>query len=266
VIAVDDPNPLEHGAGIDALAAAGIDVTTGVLEGEARALIQGFSKWIQTRRPLVTVKIASSLDGRVAAADGSSRWVTGLSARRDAHRMRAWSNAVIVGIGTVLADDPSLTCRLRGYTGPQPLRVVLDSAARVPVDANVVDGSASTFIATTAKAPRENVEALRARGIEVAQIDSRDGRVDLGALLEALGARGLTDVLVEGGPTVTGELVERRLVDRYVFYIAPKLIGQVGLSSIAGIVAPNIADARELTITGVRRLGADVKIEARPRI
>jgi diaminohydroxyphosphoribosylaminopyrimidine deaminase / 5-amino-6-(5-phosphoribosylamino)uracil reductase len=266
VAATADPNPIEQGAGMRALAEAGVEVRTGVLEDEARQLIQGFTKWIKTRRPLVTVKIASTLDGRVAAADGSSKWVTGLASRRDAHRMRAWSNAVVVGIGTVIADDPALTCRLRGYTGPQPLRVVVDSAARVPQTAMVLDDAAPTLVATTVKASEEAVQGIRARGAEVVRVAARDGRVDLAALLDELGAREVAEVLIEGGPTLIGELVEHRLVDRYVFYIAPKLLGQVGLSAIAGLVAPNIADARELTITSVRRTGADVKIEARPRL
>ncbi len=266
VIATTDPNPIEAGAGVRALAGAGIEVRTGLLEEEARSLIQGFAKWIKTRTPFVTVKIASTLDGRVAAADGSSKWVTGLASRRDAHRMRAWSNAVVAGIGTVLADDPALTCRLRGYTGPQPLRIVVDSAARTPLTATVLDEAAPTLVVTTAKASDESVQAIRARGAEVVRVPALEGRVDLAALLQELGSREITDALVEGGPTLIGDLVERRLVDRYVFYIAPKLLGQVGLSAIAGLVAPNIADARELTITSVRRTGADVKIEARPRV
>ena len=250
MIATTDPNPIEAGAGVRALAGAGIEVRTGLLEEEARSLIQGFAKWIKTRTPFVTVKIASTLDGRVAAADGSSKWVTGLASRRDAHRMRAWSNAVVAGIGTVLADDPALTCRLRGYTGPQPLRIVVDSAARTPLTATVLDDAAPTLVVTTAKASDESVQAIRARGAEVVRRHHPDD----------------ASALVEGGPTLIGDLVERRLVDRYVFYIAPKLLGQVGLSAIAGLVAPNIADARELTITSVRRTGADVKIEARPRV
>lgn len=265
VIATADPNPREESGSVDALLAAGIEVTVGVMETEARALIGGFTRWVRSGRPAVTVKIASSLDGRVAAADGSSRWVTGPAARRDAHRLRGWSNAVMVGIGTVLADDPALTCRLRGYDGPQPLRVVLDSAARLPVASTVLDGTAPTLVAVTQKAADVAVETLRAAGAEVVRFPSREGRVDVAAVLDELGRRGVCDLLVEGGPTVTGELVERRLVDRYIFYIAPKLLGQVGLSAIAGVIAPNIADARELTITSVRRMGSDVKIEAKPR-
>lgn len=266
VIGTEDPNPAEADGSARALSEAGVDVTLGMLQDEARALVAGFAKWVKTGRPLVTVKIATTLDGRVAAADGSSRWVTGVTARRDAHRLRGWADAIVVGVGTVLADDPRLTCRLRGFDGPQPLRVVLDSSGRTPPSANVLDGAAPTLIATTPKPPEETLDALRARGAEVVRFLSRDGRVDVAAALDELGRRSVLDVLVEGGPTIVGELVERNLVDRYVFYVAPKLLGQVGLSAVAGLVAPNIADARELTITSVRRLGADIRVEARPRI
>jgi diaminohydroxyphosphoribosylaminopyrimidine deaminase/5-amino-6-(5-phosphoribosylamino)uracil reductase len=266
VMSVPDPSPNENGAGIAALRAAGIAVDIGVAEREGRELIAGFACRVGTGRPLVTIKMASSLDGRAAAADGSSRWITGPTARRDVHRLRAWADAVMVGTGTVLADDPALTVRLRGYEGRGPLRVVLDSSARTPLDAAVLSDAAPTLICTTAKAPEDAVEALRARGATVERFGARDGRVDVAAVLDHLGRVGLCDVLVEGGPTVAGELVDRALVDRYVFYLAPKLLGQVGVGTLSGVVVPNIADARELTIDRVRRVGADVKIEARPRI
>lgn len=266
VVAAEDPNPRERGAGIEALRAAGIDVTVGVAEGEARPLIEPFAKHVTTGRPLVTVKLATSLDGRAAAADGSSRWITGTTARRDVHRLRGWADAVMVGVGTVVADDPRLTARLRGFEGTQPLRVVLDSTGRLPLGAAVLDGEAPTLVFTTPKAPDEAVAAIAARGAEVVRVPSRDGRVDVATALADLGARGLCDVLVEGGPTLAGELIERSLADRFVFYLAPKLLGQVGLSAIAGLVVPNIADARELTIDSIHRVGADLKIEARPRI
>jgi diaminohydroxyphosphoribosylaminopyrimidine deaminase/5-amino-6-(5-phosphoribosylamino)uracil reductase len=265
VIGATDPDPAEAEGSAERLRAAGVEVETGVLRAECDDLIAGFAKWTRARRPLVNLKLAASLDGRAAAADGSSRWVTGPAARRDVHRLRGWAGAVIAGIGTVVADDPQLTCRLRGYTGPQPLRVVIDSTARTPLGAKVLDGTAPALVATTAKATDDHVAALAERGAEVVRFPSREGRVDLAALLDELGARGITDALVEGGPTIAGELVERKLADRYTFYLAPKLLGRLGLPAFAGLVVPNIADARELTIVSVRRVGTDVKIEAKPR-
>jgi diaminohydroxyphosphoribosylaminopyrimidine deaminase / 5-amino-6-(5-phosphoribosylamino)uracil reductase len=265
VIGTTDPNPLVDGRGVAALSAAGIDVETGVLQSEADHLIESFSKFIRTGRPFVTAKVAVSLDGRAAAADGSSQWITGPASRRDAHHLRATSDAVLVGIGTVLRDDPHLTVRLRGYRGRQPLRVVLDSSGRVPLDAKVLGGDAPTLVATTDKATEDAANALRARGIEFLRSPARDGRVDMAVLLEALGHRGVAAALVEGGPTVLGDVVERGLADRYVFYIAPKLLGSGGLGAISALVAPTISDARELRIESVRHVGADIRIEAYPR-
>ena len=265
VIGTIDPNPVVNGRGADALSAGGLAVEVGLLETEARRLIEPFEKRIRTGIPFVTAKSAATLDGRVAAADGSSRWVTGPGARRDVHRLRAASDAVLVGIGTVLADDPQLTCRLRGYSGKQPLRVILDSAARTPLSAKVLDRAAPTLIATTDKAPEDGVEMLRSRGADIVRLPSREGRVDLAATLEELGRRGVVEVLLEGGPTVLGDAIERSLVDRFVFYLAPKLLGPTGIPAVAAVLASNIADARELTVKSVRRVGADIKVEARVR-
>ncbi len=265
VIGTTDPNPLVDGRGVAALTQAGMDVTTGVLQEETERLIQSFSKFIRTKRPFVTAKIAVSLDGRAAAADGSSQWITGPTARRDSHRMRAGADAVLVGVGTVLHDDPQLTVRLRGYRGRQPLRVVLDSSCRTPPDAQVLSDEASTLIVTTDKATPEATEALRSAGAEVIRLPSRDGRVDLAAVLETLGRRGVTDLVIEGGPTVIGDLVERGLAERYVFYVAPKLLGSGGPGAVAALVAPTISDARELRVESVRHIGADLRIEAYPR-
>lgn len=265
VIATLDPNPAESGAGVEALTDAGIEVNVGVLGEDARSLIAGYARHIVSGLPLVTLKIAQSLDGRVAAVDGTSRWITGPAARRDAHRLRAAADAVVVGVGTVVADDPELTCRLRGFEGPHATRVVLDSTGRIPLNAKVLNSPQPTMVIVTQKATDEALAPIADRGAEVLRVPSRDGRVDLTAVIAELGRRGMCDVLVEGGPTVSGDLVEHGLVDRLVFYVAPKLIGAVGLSGIAGVVAPNIADARELTITGVRRVGADIRIDAKPR-
>jgi diaminohydroxyphosphoribosylaminopyrimidine deaminase / 5-amino-6-(5-phosphoribosylamino)uracil reductase len=265
VVGTTDPNPLVDGRGIGALRQAGIDVETGVLEGDAERLVQSFSKYIRTKRPFVTVKIAVSLDGKVAAADGSSQWITGPTARRDSHRMRAGADAVLVGIGTVLRDDPQLTVRLRGYRGRQPLRVVLDSSCRTPLGAKVLGDEAPTLIVTTDKATQEAEAALRTAGAEVLRLPARDGRVDLTGVLETLGHREVTDLLIEGGPTVIGDVVERSLADRYLFYVAPKLLGSGGPGAVAALVAPTISDARELRVESVRHIGADLRIEAYPR-
>ncbi len=265
VIGTTDPNPVVDGRGVAALQQAGIDVETAVLQPESERLIQSFSKFIRTSRPFVTAKIAVSLDGRAAAADGSSQWITGPTARRDAHRMRASADAVLVGVGTVLHDNPQLTVRLRGYRGRQPLRIVLDSSCRTPTDAAILDDEAPTLIVTTDKATPEVEETLRSRGGEVVRLPARDGRVDLNGVLEMLGHRGVTDLLIEGGPTVIGDVVERSLADRYVFYVAPKLLGSGGPGAVSALVAPTIADARELRVESVRHIGADLRIEAYPR-
>jgi len=263
VIGTLDPNPVVDGRGARELADAGLATEVGVGEAEAKRLIQSFAKHVRTGRPFVTAKVAASVDGRVAAADGSSRWITGPTARRDAHRLRGSCDAIIVGVGTVVRDDPELTVRLRGYTGRQPLRVLLDPSARTPASAKAL--GAGALVAVTDKAPEDSVEALRATGAAVAEFPAREGRVDLSAVLDELGRRDALEVLIEGGPTVLGDAVDRGLVDRFVIYVAPKLLGETGPGILAGIVVPNIDQARELQFVSVRHTGADLRIEAYPR-
>lgn len=265
VIACRDPNPRVDGAGAATLREAGIDVDLGVLEAEAKRLIQAFAKHVRTGRPFLTAKVAISLDGRVAAADGSSRWITGPTARRDVHRLRAQCDAVMVGVGTVAADDPLLTVRLRGYTSRQPIRIVLDPSARTPLPSRILGPDAPTIIAVTEKAPSDAVEHLRAAGAEVMEFMAREGRIDLTAVLDELGRRGVLEVLLEGGPSVLGDAFERGLVDRTIVYIAPKLLGEAGPGLLAGVIVPNIEQAKELQFVSIRRVGADLRIEAYPR-
>ena len=193
-------------------------------------------------------KVASTLDGRVAAADGTSRWISSPESRADAHRLRAECDAIVAGVGTVLADDPALTVRdpSGAVAGEQPLRVVVDTAGRTPAGARVLDDAAPTWVATAAELGT-----------------GADGRVDLGALLKALHAQGRGLVLLEGGPTLAGAFVRAGLVDRVVAYLAPVLLG-AGVASLAGTGIATLADGVPLEVTDVTRCGPDVRIQARP--
>jgi diaminohydroxyphosphoribosylaminopyrimidine deaminase/5-amino-6-(5-phosphoribosylamino)uracil reductase len=261
VIGSLDPSIGEGSTAIERLAAAGIDTVHGVAQPICDELIAGFRMRIERGRPQITLKLASSLDGRIAAADGSSRWVTGPGARRDAQRLRAASDAILVGTGTVLHDDPQLSVRLRGRTQVQPVRIVLDADGKLPTTAKVFDGSAPTIVATTPKAIESTLESWRSVGAEILALPAHDGRVDLAALAAELGRRGMNDLLVEGGSTLAGALIDAGLVDRLVVYIAPKLLGAQGLAAIGGLVIGSIDQAIELRFTSIRRVGADLRLE-----
>jgi diaminohydroxyphosphoribosylaminopyrimidine deaminase/5-amino-6-(5-phosphoribosylamino)uracil reductase len=247
VVAVDDPNPAAAG-GATTLRAAGVDVRTGLRRAEAE---QGNTAWltaVRRGRPYVTWKFAATLDGRSAAADGTSKWITSEEARADVHVLRSTVDAVIVGIGTVLADDPQLTVRSvlrdRNLAIRQPLRVILDSSGRTPADARVRDGAAPSWIVTTGEVGA-----------------GPDGRVDLSALLTALYGRGLRAVLLEGGPTVAGAFLAAGLVDRVVGYIAPKLLG-AGPSALADAGVSSIAEVIDLDLTDITKVGPDLRFTA----
>lgn len=248
VYAVADPTSTA-GGGADRLRGAGVDVEGDVLVGPASAVNERWLTSAQLGRPLVVWKVAATLDGRVAAADGTSRWISSPESRADTHRLRAECDTIIAGVGTVLADDPHLTVRGADGrpTGVQPLRVVVDSNGRTPAGARVRDDAADTWVATAAELGRD-----------------ADGHVDLHALLAGLHARDRRLALLEGGPTLAGAFLRAGLVDRVVAYLAPTLLG-AGQPALAGTGIGTLADAVALDIDDVRRVGPDVRVTARPR-
>jgi diaminohydroxyphosphoribosylaminopyrimidine deaminase / 5-amino-6-(5-phosphoribosylamino)uracil reductase len=251
LVGVTDPSKKAAG-GAARLRSGGVEVLVGVLEDEATAVNEPWLTATRLGRPFVTWKFAASLDGRVAAADGTSRWITGEAARLDVHRLRAEVDTMMVGVGTVLADDPQLTVRgAAASAGRQPLRVVVDSSGRTPAAARVRDEAAPTWIATAAEVGAGN------------DGDGR-GRVDLHALLARLYERERRHVLLEGGPRLAGAMVEAGLVDRVVAYLAPVLLG-AGPNALEGAGITTIAQAWRLDPYDVRQVGADVRVLARPR-
>jgi diaminohydroxyphosphoribosylaminopyrimidine deaminase/5-amino-6-(5-phosphoribosylamino)uracil reductase len=261
--ALVDPDERVRGGGIAELRAAGIRVIVGEGAAEAARTLEDFLVHRTLGRPLVVAKFAASLDGRIASVSGDARWVSGPAARAWVHHERAALDAILVGSGTVLADDPLLTARPEDGPPPrQPLRVVADSRGRIPPAARVLDGAeAPTLVATTATAPAAWRAAVAARGAEVLVLPAGpDGRVDLDALLRALGGRGVMSVLVEGGATLLGALFDAGLVDKVQTVVAPLIIGGLAPAAVAGRGARTMAEALRLRDVSVERLGDDVLI------
>ena len=259
VVAMMDPNPKVAGKGIAILQEAGIEVTTGVLEQEARQLNEVFLKWMTTGLPFVALKTAMTLDGKIATAAGQSQWITNEASRYETHRLRDVYDGILVGINTALADNPALTTRLKQNPGRNPVRIVVDSRARLPLTAKLVtDGAARTIVAVTEQAPAERVEALRSAGVEIIVAGSSN-HVDMQSLMEQLGAMKISSVLVEGGGSVNFSLLQAGLVDRVYAFIAPKLVGgRDALTPVEGEGFQELDRAVELENIQLRQLGADV--------
>ncbi|WP_211897425.1 bifunctional diaminohydroxyphosphoribosylaminopyrimidine deaminase/5-amino-6-(5-phosphoribosylamino)uracil reductase RibD [Saccharopolyspora erythraea] len=259
VFAVEDPTRDASG-GAERLAAGGVEVVGGLHREEAERHNEFWLTSVRRERPFVTWKFAGTIDGRSAAADGSSRWITAAQARRDAHALRAVHDAVLVGGGTLRADDPHLGLR-HGVAGEPPLRVVLDSAGRIEPGARVLDGSAPTLVVVSDRAgePRE----LGAGASTLAVPSTEDG-LDLAALSGRLFARGVRSVLLEGGARLAAGFLAGGLVDRVVAYLAPMFLGGAGLPVVTGIGVASMAEAARMRVEEVRQLGPDLRVVMRP--
>ena len=260
-----DPNSLTHSKGKAVLEKAGVEVTVGDHAQEAQRLIEAFAKHVATGLPFVVAKFAISLDGKIATVAGDSRWITGEEARREAHRLRAQHDAIMVGIGTVLADDPQLT--VRDVPDPperQPLRVVVDSRGRLSPQARLLGEPGRTLVAATGIAPKRRRE-LEAVGAEVAILPGPDRRVELETLLRLLGQRDVTSVLVEGGGKLLGTLFDRRMVDKVVAFVAPVIVGGgAAPTPVAGEGAGKLAQALRLRDVTFQTLGQDMMVVGYP--
>ncbi|MSO77755.1 MAG: bifunctional diaminohydroxyphosphoribosylaminopyrimidine deaminase/5-amino-6-(5-phosphoribosylamino)uracil reductase RibD [Alphaproteobacteria bacterium] len=260
VVAIEDPDPRVAGGGIKRLRAAGIAVDVGPMAAEAAAVNAGFLSCVVKGRPLVALKAATGIDARIATRSGESRWITGEAARQRAHLLRSEYDAVMVGAHTAIVDDPELTCRLPGLDARQPVRIVTDGRLRLPLTHKLVAGAKTnpTWIITLADGgPR--ADAFRAQGVELIIVPAnRDGRPDMVAALKALAGRGLTRILVEGGGLLAASLLAGRLVDRLLWFRAPRLMGGDGVPAVAGFGVDRLAESAAFVRVSTIALGDDL--------
>ncbi|MDT8407794.1 MAG: bifunctional diaminohydroxyphosphoribosylaminopyrimidine deaminase/5-amino-6-(5-phosphoribosylamino)uracil reductase RibD [Methylococcales bacterium] len=264
VAAMTDPNPKVAGRGLARLRAHGVAVCSDVLVDEAWALNKGFCQRMRTGRPWVTAKLAMSLDGRTALANGDSRWITSSQARADVHRLRAASGAMLTGVGTVLADDPALTARIDAPV-VQPVRVVVDSQLRMPASARILAQPGQTWIATAQVADSGNAQRLQQAGADIISLPDADGQVDLAALLTCLAQRDINEVMVEAGPTLNGALLRQGLVDEWVIYQAMSVLGDQARGLFAVPALTDMQARWSLRLLDVRQVGPDLRLILRPQ-
>ncbi|PPC93455.1 MAG: riboflavin biosynthesis protein RibD [Methylotenera sp.] len=266
VIAMQDPNPLVSGRGQNALLQAGIEVEVGLMEKEAIALNPGFVSVMTQGRPFVRSKIAASMDGKTALSNGQSQWITGAGARQDVQHWRAQVSAIMTGIGTVLADNPSMTVRLEGVSR-QPLRIIVDSQLQTPLHCKMLSSERlqqCPLLIAYASDPQKIAEQLIAKGAELLQLPNVQGRVDLNALLQALAQRNITEVLLEAGQGLNGAMQQANLIDEFIFYFAPKLMGSAGHNMLAMDAFTAMSQAVDLQLLDVRQVGQDIRVRAKP--
>src|SRR5450830_2028487 len=260
IVAMQDPNPKVAGAGLARLQAHGIEVAAGLMDAQARELNIGFISRMTRQLPYVRTKIAASLDGRTALANGESKWITGEAARLDVQHWRARSCAILTGICTVLADDPQMNVRSIDI-GRQPLRVIVDSQLRIAANAKILQGNA---LVVYADAPQINIDVLQAAGVPLIKLADTSGRVCLNSLLRHLAALDINELMVEAGQTLNGALLDRKLIDELVLYYAPILLGSVGRGMLALPTFTDMRQAISLQVKDSRQFGADFRIIAQP--
>ena len=268
VVAREDPDPRVAGEGLRRLRAAGLDVEVGLCAEEAAEVNAGFLSRLRLGRPLVTLKFATSLDGRIATASGESQWISGPPARERAHALRASHDAIMVGTGTVVADDPQLTCRLPGLDHRSPVRVVIDRHLRIPPTARLIADARRipTWVLTLRSADPARRAGFLAKGVTLIEVDAdREGQVDLAVALKALGERGITRLLVEGGAGLAAAFFRARLVDRLIWVHAPLAIGGDGIPAIAGLDLAALSDAPAFERLSTETIGDDVLTTFRVR-
>ncbi|MBI4826911.1 MAG: bifunctional diaminohydroxyphosphoribosylaminopyrimidine deaminase/5-amino-6-(5-phosphoribosylamino)uracil reductase RibD [Nitrospirae bacterium] len=261
VVSMLDPNPKVSGKGIKELNKAGIETEAGIMEGEAAKLNEPFIKFITTKKPFIILKIAQSIDGKIADAKGESKWITGEKARKHVHKLRNELDAVMVGIGTVIKDDPSLDCRMRG--GRNPYRIIVDSELRISLKSKLLgykDGK--TIIATTDQAAAGKINAIRKAGHQLLILKSRNKQVDLKLLGKELGRLGISSIMIEGGSHIAASALSGRIVDKVMFFIAPKIIGgKDAVTSVEGGAPASLLKALKLRDIKTRKFGDDLLIE-----
>ena len=264
VAACQDPNPAVDGKGVDALRAAGIPVEVGCLAEEAVRQNEAFFTAVRTGRPFVIMKIAASLDGKIATRTGESRWITGESARHHVHRLRNEVDGVLVGIGTVLRDDPLLTTRLGVEDQRDPARVVVDNLARLPLRAKVINRAsmAPTYVAVSEMASPARLETLEREGVHIIRVEDSPRRISLGRLLATLGKMGLLSVMIEGGAEINASALREGVVDKVLMFLAPMLVGGTSsASAVAGDGIESFTQAVRLTDIRLERFESDILIE-----
>lgn len=261
VVSMLDPNPKVSGKGIEYLNNAGVETEVGVMEREANKLNEAFVKFITTNRPFVVLKIAQSMDGKIADAKGESKWITGEKARAHVHKLRNELDAVLVGIGTVIKDDPSLDCRLP--RGRNPYRIIVDSTLKISPKAKVLKYSdGKTIIAAMTSAKKEKINAIKKAGHHVLLVKGRNKQVDLNDLAVKLGSMGISSIMIEGGSHIAASALAAGIVDKVIFFTAPKIMGgSCAVTSVEGGAPASLINAIKIRDLKTRRFGEDILIE-----